>query len=144
MSRCKELLSNLWSSSLGILNNQKFKFLLVGALNTVIGFMWFVAFELLVGSSAGYIVSLILAHVFSVFSSFLLNRYLVFKVRGLFFRDLIRFEMVQLGLLATNLVCLPLLVEVFQLVPIVAQGIITILTVLLSWFGYKYFSFRRK
>lgn len=129
---------------LQFLKSQQLLFLVVGGFNTLIGFIWFTVFETFVGGVVGYMVSLLLAHIFSVLSSFLTNRYFVFKVRGHFWADLGRFEIVQLAMLSINLVALPVAVEIVGLKPIVAQALITVITVFVTWFAYKYFSFRRR
>lgn len=128
---------------LDLVKNDKVAFVIVGAANTVIGALWFVAFQLTVGSIAGYMVSLVLAHLASVLCAFVLYRWLVFRVRGHVLRDLIRFEMVYLGALGVNAVLLPLLVEVVGIAPIPAQFTIVFVTAVLSYLGHKHFSFRR-
>lgn len=128
---------------LDIVKNDKIAFLIVGAANTVIGTLWFVGFELTVGRLAGYMVSLVLAHIASVLCAFVLYRRLVFRVRGHVVRDLVRFETVYLAALGVNAILLPLLVELVGLAPIPAQMLIVFVTAVMSYLGHKYFSFRR-
>lgn len=132
---------------LKLIRDQRIVFLVVGGINTVVGFGWFVLFEFLVGSRLGefgYMVTLLLAHVASVLCAFVLYRRFVFRVRGNVLVDLARFESVNLVSLGINLVTLPLLVQLAGLQPIVAQALIVFITTLVSWFGHKYFSFRRR
>ncbi len=126
-----------------IVKDQRIAFLLVGATNTVIGTGWFVFFEMLVGHRFGYISSLLMAHVAAVLCAFWLYRWFVFRVHGHVWRDLARFEVVNLTSLGINLVCLPFVVEVVGLSPIPAQLLITLITMMVSFFGHKRFSFRR-
>lgn len=128
---------------MAIVKNEKIAFLIVGVANTVIGALWFIAFEVALGSFAGYMVSLLMAHIASVLCAFSLYRWLVFRVRGHVLRDLIRFEMVYLGALALNAVLLVLFVEAIGFEPIPAQLMIVFLSAMISYVGHKRFSFRR-
>lgn len=129
---------------LKIIKDQRTAFLIVGGINTGVGFLWFVFFQLTIGQVWGYLVALVFSHITSMICAFLMQRYFVFRVRGHWWRDLYRFEIVQLGTLAINFIALPFLVQVVHLNPIPAQAIITAVTVVLSWFGHRHFSFRRK
>lgn len=128
---------------LDLVKNDKIAFVIVGAANTAIGFMWFILFELTVGQVAGYMVSLVLAHVAAVLCAFVLYRTLVFRVTGHVLRDLLRFELVYLSALAVNAVLLPISVEVVGIPPIPSQLLIVFVTAVMSYVGHKYFSFRR-
>lgn len=126
-----------------LVRDQRVAFLLVGGTNTAIGMGWFTVFQLTIGRHLGYMASLVAAHIASVLCAFVLYRRFVFRVRGHVWRDLARFEVVNLSALAVNLVSLPLAVEVLNLAPILAQLLVTVVTLLISWFGHKGFSFRR-
>jgi putative flippase GtrA len=128
---------------LDLVKNDKIAFVIVGAANTAIGFFWFILFELTVGQVAGYMVSLILAHVAAVLCAFVLYRTLVFRVTGHVVRDLVRFELVYLSALAVNAVLLPISVEVVGIPPIPSQFLIVFVTAVMSYVGHKHFSFRR-
>ncbi|MCU1557427.1 MAG: GtrA family protein [Microbacteriaceae bacterium] len=128
---------------LRLVRDQRIAFLMVGAVNTAVGFGWFVLFEFTVGRVWGYLASLAFAHVFSVLCAFVLYRRFVFRVRGHVWRDLGRFELVYLVSISVNFVLLPVLVEVGHLPPLLAQFIIVFVTTLISYFGHRGFSFRR-
>lgn len=126
-----------------LVRDQRIAFLLVGGLNTAIGMGWFVVFQWLVGERLGYLVALVCAHVAAVLCAFVLYRRFVFRVRGHVWRDLARFELVNLTSLAINFVTLPFTVEVLGVAPIPAQLLVTVVTMLVSFVGHKGFSFRR-
>lgn len=126
-----------------LVKDQRVAFLIVGAINTVVGTGWFVLFQLTVGTQFGYMASLACAHVAAVLCAFVLYRRFVFRVRGHVWLDLGRFEVVNLTSLALNAASLPLLVEILGLPPIPAQLLITLVTMCISWFGHRGFSFRR-
>lgn len=133
-----------------MVRDQRMAFLVVGGLNTVVGFAIFVACSESVGhvvdnrfgKFAGALVTLGTSHVLGVLFAFVMHRRFVFRVRGRVLRDLMRFWSVYLMAAAINLVALPLLVAV-GLPRIPAQAIIVAVTTLLSYFGHRYFSFRR-
>ncbi|QWT25320.1 GtrA family protein [Subtercola sp. PAMC28395] len=129
---------------LRIVKDYRVAFLIVGSANTVIGFAWFALFQATIGQLWGYMATLLFAHVASVLCAFVLYRRFVFRVRGHVWRDLARFESVYLVALGINAILLPLLVEFAHLIPIVAQALIVFVTTLVSFFGHRNFSFRRK
>lgn len=130
--------------------DQRVAFVIVGTVNTAIGFVAFFGFDdLFTAVVPGWkgvlhnTAVLACAHVVTVLFAFVLHRHLVFRVRGHVWRDLARFESVYLGSIAVNWVLLNVLVEMAGLTPKVAQTIILALIAVFTWFGHKYFSFRR-
>ena len=128
---------------LRLVRDQRVAFVIVGGINTVVGFGWFVFYHELLGSRIGYMGALICAHICAVLCAFVLHRRFVFKVTGHLLLDLARFEVVNLGALGFNLVMLPLLVEVVGMSAVPAQAVITVVTVIGSYVGHRLFSFRR-
>jgi putative flippase GtrA len=133
---------------LRVIRDQRVAFLVVGAINTVVGFLFFVGFLATVGQRWsrpwGYLAAVACTHVFSVLFAFVLYRFVVFRVRGHVLADLWRFETVYLLALAVNFATLPLLVEIAQLPVLLAQALIVIVTSVMSWVGHKHYSFRRR
>jgi putative flippase GtrA len=133
-----------------LIHDQRMAFLVVGAINTVVGFAIFLATSESVGhlvdhrfgKVAGSLVTLGITHVLSVLFAFVMHRRFVFHVRGHVLGDLARFWSIYLTTGAINLVALPVLVEL-GLHRIPAQAIIVASTTLLSYFGHRHFSFRR-
>ena len=119
-------------------------FLIVGGLNTAIGTAWFVLFLwLLPNGVVGYLGALGCAHALAVLCAFVLYRRFVFRVKGHVWRDLGRFELVNLSTLAFNFAALPVLVEGLGWPPLLAQLVVTSATVVYSWFAHRGFSFKR-
>jgi len=135
---------------LRLVRNQRIAFLLVGGFNTAVGFSLFVFFDFTVGRwvdeninrIAGSLVTLACAHVVAVLIAFVMYRRFVFRVRGHIGRDLLRFQAVYLVSTGINAIVLPILVQL-GVDRILAQLMILVVTVLVSYFGHKYFSFRR-
>jgi len=135
---------------LRIVRDQRVAFLLVGGFNTAFGFALFILFDLTVGRAVddavnrvvGSLVTLACAQVIAVLTAFFLYRRFVFRVRGHVWRDLLRFQAVYLVSTAINAVALPVLVQL-GMHRILAQLLITVVTVIISYLGHKNFSFRR-
>jgi putative flippase GtrA len=133
-----------------LVRDQRVAFLVVGAINTVVGFAIFVACSQSVGhlvdhrfgKVAGTVATIVISHVLAVLFAFVMHRRFVFRVRGHLLRDLLRFWSVYLTAGGINIVALLVLVEL-GLPRIPAQAIIVASTTLLSYFGHRHFSFRR-
>ncbi len=123
--------------------DQRVAFLVVGAVNTLVGYLVFAGFLLTVGKRWHYLVAVACAHVISVLFAFVLYRFVVFRVRGHVLADLWRFETVYLSALAVNFVLLPVLVEIAHLKVLLAQALIVLVTSVMSWVGHKNYSFQR-
>ena len=127
---------------LRVVRDQRVAFLMVGAVNTVVGYLCFAGLLLLLGQRL-YLAALLCAYVIAVLIAFVLYRFAVFRVRGHVLSDLWRFATVYLSSLAVNLVLLPVLVELAGVPILLAQALIVLVTAVISWIGHKHYSFRR-
>ncbi len=129
-----------------LLNDERVRFILVGGLNTSVGYLIFVILEVSLGDKLGYFFSLYGSFLLSSVSAFLLHRRVTFRIAGSgrIFVDFLRFLSVYSFALVINSIALPLLVEVAGMVPLLAQALIVAATTLVSYFGHKFFSFRRR
>lgn len=125
------------------LDHQVLRFAMVGVVNSVFAFGVFASLQLTIGGRVHYLVVLVLAHVLGVLEAYVLQRWLVFRVNGRWWRDLARFWAVYLVALAVNLVALPLLVEVAQVPVLPAQAIVMLGTALGTFVAHPSFTFRR-
>lgn len=129
-----------------LIKDQRVLFLMVGGVNTLVGTLWFVLFDSLLGhrwNGWGHYPALVLTYVFSILCAFVLYRRLVFRVHGHVWRDLVRFASVYVLAFFINLALLAVLVNGLHWPAIVSQFIIVFVTTALSWFGHSSFSFRR-
>jgi putative flippase GtrA len=122
---------------------ERVRFLLVGGYNTAVGYITFVLLYLAVGRRVHYLGILGMSHVLSVLNAYIAYRFLVFRVRGHWFRDLMRFWSVYLITLAANVAILPAMVEWLGLPVLAAQTSALAIIILGSYVGHKRFSFRR-
>jgi putative flippase GtrA len=122
-----------------LLDREEVRFLIVGVVNTIVGYGLFAVFLLFFP----YLVSLYLSYAVAVSLAFVLHRRFTFRVRGNVLVDFVRFVGVYVVSLAVNTVVLPVLVELVGLHPLLAQGVALVITTLISYVGHKWFSFRR-
>jgi putative flippase GtrA len=130
---------------LRLAQDQRIRFLIVGGVNTVVGYGLFAAFNEWVFANVpfGYLASLVLSYAIAIVLAFVLYRRFVFVVRGNLVIDFLRFVSVYLLSIGINLVVLPIFVELLHLPALLAQAIILVVTTVISFVGHRYFSFRR-
>jgi len=122
-----------------LLAREQVRFLIVGGINTAVGYGFFALFLLF----SGYLASLYLSYAVAVSVAFVLHRRFTFRVSGNVAVDFVRFVGVYVISLAINTAVLPLLVEAVGLHALVAQAIALVITTVISYVGHKWFSFRR-
>lgn len=118
------------------------RFLLVGAYNTLFGYVVFVALYYLLRDAVHYNVVLAISYVIAVTNSYLLQRRFVFRTQSRKAAEFLRFNVVNLGGMFINMGLLTLFVN--HLTPNVplAQAAATVLTVLFIYVGHTFYSFR--
>jgi putative flippase GtrA len=129
-----------------LLADERVRFVIIGGINTVLGYGLFVVFFFTVGDAIGYLGSLYASYAVAIVIAFTLHRRFTFRVTGTgnVAVDFVRFASVHIVSLVINTVALPVLVEYVGLHPLPAQALIVVITTLVSYFGHKLFSFRRQ
>ena len=131
------------SRALRMANRKEVRYVLVGGWNTLFGWAVFVALQLTVGATIGYMAVLVIAQVVSIINAYLCYRWLVFRVQGSWWLDFFRFSTVYWIVFALNIVALPLMVSVLGMNVIVSQTVFVVVTVIASYIAHNRFSFRR-
>jgi len=91
-----------------------------------------------------HILTLLIVFPITLFTGFWLNKYVTFTQSSLCgYRQFFRYILIVLLNLLINYIGLKLLVEVYGIYPTPSKMIITIITVIISFFGQKYFSFKK-
>ena len=116
-------------------------YLAVGIWNTVFGYGVWALLQSLLGDHIHYLVVVLIAWPISVLNAYIGYRYLVFRSHGSILSELPRFSLVYLATLAVNLVLLPMALQVLPFNIYVVQAILTVIVVVSSYLGHKYFSF---
>jgi putative flippase GtrA len=150
------------------------RYLLIGGWNTAFGYSTYAALTWLLSRhiADGYIYAAVLSNIISISVAFLGYKWFVFRTKGNYLREWMRCFMVYGTAALPNLLLLPVVVNAliymlhippgntghataFQLslaymnatfvtAPYIGGAILTATTVLFSFFGHKYFSFRRR
>lgn len=128
---------------LRVVKRQELAFALVGGFNTLLGMALTVAWLTVLGDGRPGL-AVVLAYAISTTVAFVLHRTLVFRVRGHVLRDFIAFCGVNSGGLLLNVVLLELAVTVAGLPAAPASVVVMGLVAVLSFFGHRYISFRRR
>jgi len=129
---------DLWDGS------EKTRFLIVGAWNAVFGYLVFIAAYFLLHQWLHYLVIMLIAHFVSVCNAFVGHKFLVFRSNSRLLREFLRFNLSYLGAILFGLVAMPVMVEILHLHPVFSQGVIIIVTAILSYLLHKKISFRQQ
>jgi putative flippase GtrA len=129
-----------------LLDRREVRFIIVGGVNTVVGYAVFVALEVWAFGEArwGYAASLVGSYIVGILVGYLLYRRYVFDDRSRWTTSLPRFVLTNLVTLALNGVILALLVELAQMPRLGAQIVALVVTVIASYAGHSLFSFRSR
>lgn len=122
---------------------QQVRFLVAGGINTVVGYLVFSGLYVLLHQHVHYLVIGILAQAVALTSAFIVYRRLVFLSNDGWIATFIRFNLSQLVAFGGGLAGLYLFVRFGHLPPLIAQAIVILLTVMLSYALHRYYSFRR-
>lgn len=129
-----------------MISDKRVSFLLVGGINTLIGFGIYTLLTVWVFHDLkfGYLISLVISYAVGITVGYFLYRRFVYKVNGKIFSDFVKFTSVYLFSITLNLILLPAFVQLTPIGPVLAQAMVLVITTLVSYFGHGYFSFRRK
>lgn len=112
-------------------------FLIMGGLNTVVGFSLFpLVYWLLVAYRSHYLILLTMCHGIAVCISYLTNKFLVFRSNGYHSKEFLKFISFHGMSYLLMIVLMPFLVERVHLNPIVIQLSLTTVIVCISFFWY--------
>jgi putative flippase GtrA len=120
--------------------SRQLRFALVGAFNTVLGFLIFVLIGLFVPTTA--LLNLFLAYVPTTLVGFLIQKYLVWKTSGTVYQELPRFLALTLIQATVNAFLLWLAVDLLGHDKFIVQGTITALAVVISYAAQRNWVFR--
>ena len=126
-----------------IVKDQRVAFLLVGGANTAFSTGLVIILALAFPQAPSFIL-LSVSWTISLIAVFFVYRKLVFRVKGHVWLDLGRFALVNLTSLLVNIGLLSLFADLLKFPRIPTQLAITLLSVIISYFGHRHFSFRRK
>ena len=124
-----------------LFKRQEIRFLFVGGLNTVVGYG---LYALLLFLNINYLIANTFSTIIGVLHSYLWNRYFTFKSREKASKELLKFISVYILSYLIGMGTLFCFKEIFNISPYLAGLLNLIITTLISWFGHKYFSFKKQ
>ena len=124
-----------------LLGDRKVRYLLAGGWNTVFGYVVFTVLYELAGKRIHYLLILAISHVLAVTNAFFSYRRMAFRDGAGGWPAYLRFNLVYLAIFAINAPGLYFLVRFLGLSPLLAQGILFVLTTVSSYLLHSRFTF---
>ncbi|WP_408638043.1 GtrA family protein [Paenibacillus sonchi] len=124
------------------MNKQSLRFIIVGILNTIVGFVVYALYLKYINNS--YLQALILSNIVGITHSYIWNNNWTFTMKKFSLKSVVRFTSIYLISFLINLLFLRVLVDDMEMGKLFAQGISLFFTTLISFFGHKYWSFAKQ
>lgn len=121
------------------LESKVLRFLIVGVINTIVGYG---VFALGIYLNLYYYLAYILSYIIGVINSYILNRKFTFKSTSKSYKEPIRFVMVYLTSFAVGSVFLYISIDLLNMNEYIAGLINLIFITSISWIGHNKFSFK--
>lgn len=123
----------------------KARFVLAGGFNTAFGLAVYPLLMWTFGHKGlNYMVALPIAQVASLCVAYMTQKTLVFRTKGNYFTEFIKFSAFYMGNFFIVAIILPILVEIFHQNPIFAQFILSLGVIFVSYFWHSRVTFRRE
>jgi putative flippase GtrA len=132
----RSVLIRAWGAS------RRLRFVAVGGWNTAFAYLAYGAVYALLHDRLHYLLISTIAHLLAVANAFICQRVFVFRSHTAWFGAFLRFNLVQLGVLAGGLAGMTVLVEAVRLRPFVSQMIVMAVAVVASYVFNSHFTFR--
>lgn len=124
-----------------LFKRQEIRFLLVGGLNTIVGYG---SYSILLLFQMNYLVANTFSTIIGIIHSYIWNRNFTFKSKEKALHEIIKFVLVYALSYILGMILLYFVVQKFGCNEYLAGFFNLIFTTLISWFGHKYFSFAKK
>lgn len=121
---------------------QPLRFLVVGAFNTGSGYLSFVLLYYFFSPYVHYTVIQAVCVVVNITCSYLCYKFIVFRTRGNYLREYLRFYAIYAVPLGLGFAFFAFAIEILRMNAYLAQALIVGFMIMTSYFGHKYFSFR--
>lgn len=133
---------NLLSEVIKTLENPKFRYLLAGSWNTGFGYLCGVSMYYLFGDWMGVLIVAILSNILAISMSFFTYKLFVFRTKGNWVKEYLRAYLVY-GLSAiVGILLLMIFVKLLDIEFWLAQALVILVTVIISYIGHKRFTFK--
>jgi putative flippase GtrA len=127
-----------------MIDNEKLRYLLVGGANTVFGYCSGVFLYEILSSVLNIVFIAILINIVNISASFLTYKLFVFKSQSPWWKEYLRSYLVYGGSAMVGVALIWLLVDVWHIPFWIAQAIVILLTVTLSYLGHSKYTYTNK
>lgn len=124
-----------------VLHDQRIRFLIVGAWNTIASYLIFVGVHISIGPKLGNVVVVAVAYALALPLSFFMQKLFVFPGDGAWLKQFSRFVVANSAVFMANLLFLPLFVKITGLGVLFSQAVFVLASTVISYFAHKHFSF---
>lgn len=119
-------------------------YLIAGGWNTLFGMALYFLGYWLFGEHIHYLILAVPVNILAITNAFICYKLFVFRTKGNWLREYLKCYVVYGGGTVVSMTLLWLLKELLEMNPVVANAIATVIVVICSFFGHKYFSFSKK
>lgn len=120
---------------------EKIWYVIAGGWNTLIGYLVFAILYYFLSHKIHYLIILVFSYIVSITNAYVSYKYLVFKTKGNYLREYLRFYLVYGTSFLVNIALMMVIVELIHINPVIAQGIILFFTTMIAYVGHKRYSF---
>ncbi|MBF0382827.1 MAG: GtrA family protein [Magnetococcales bacterium] len=124
-------------------HGQFIRYLIGGAYNTLFGFVFFATIYYYFSDQVHYLILAIISNIAAITNSFVVYRLFVFKSKGNILKEYLKVYVVYGASFIISLIMMALMVELLHIHPVVTQGLILVVTVIISYLGHKNYTFKK-
>ena len=134
----------LFSKKIQMLNQKNIRYLLVGGINTIVGYSIGIAIYKALASNLGIIWVGILSNIISITVSFLTYKIFVFRTKGMWVLEYVKSYLIYGGTAVISIFFLWFFVEKMNISIWLSQALVIVVTVIISYLGHSRFTFSRR
>lgn len=123
-------------------NSKPIRFLVAGGWNTAFGYASLALLYYLFSNKIHYLFLMVFAAILSITNAYICHKFFVFKTKGNYVKEYLRYYAVYSVPIGMGFVFFPLCIEILKMNFYVTQALLTFVTIIISYFGHKHISFR--
>lgn len=127
-----------------VVNSQKLRYLFVGGVNTIFGYFCGVALYKMLVPGFNTATAALIANILAITFSFLTYKIFVFKTKGNWFSEYLKAFVVYGSVALVAIFLLWIFIEKLNISIWLAQGLVTVLTIIVSYIGHARFTFKHR
>lgn len=140
MARLLDIKSRMLSNFSG----KQLRYVIIGLWNTLFSYAAFFFLYYLTSAWLHYMVILVLSQIIGLTNAYISYKFFVFKTKGNVVREYLRFYVVYGTTFIVNIILIAVFVEIMGFNPVISQGVIALIVVVMAYMGHSRFSFNAK